>query len=66
MALAHSSRTIDMTESHDRVSLFKEDRPRRIDQYISFFGNEDATDVSTDACGEELLESLSGDQWAQP
>jgi hypothetical protein len=50
---------------HDHVSLFKEDRPRRIDQYISFFGNEDAADASTDACGEELLEVLSGEHWTQ-
>jgi hypothetical protein len=24
----------------DRTALFKQDRPRRIDQYISFFGDE--------------------------
>jgi hypothetical protein len=41
--------------SIDSPSLYKDDRPRRIDQTISFFGDGDAT---ADTCGEELLEVL--------
>ena len=40
----------------DRVTLFKEDRPRRIDRVISFFG-----DASDDPCGERLLDAFDGD-----
>jgi hypothetical protein len=42
--------------SVDSPSLYKDDRPRRIDQTISFFGDGDAI---ADTCGEELLEALS-------
>jgi len=47
----------------ERTNLFKEDRPRRIDRFISFFG--DGEDADEDVCGEELLESLSGEQWSE-
>jgi len=43
-------------------NLFKEDRPRRIDKFISFFGETSGDD---DVCGDELLESLSGDRWSE-
>jgi hypothetical protein len=43
--------------------LFKEDRPRHIDRFISFFGDEDRRE--SDVCGEVLLESLSNDHWAE-
>ena len=46
--------------SLDRPSLYKDDRPRRIDETISFFGDGDS--AIADTCGEELLESLSGDR----
>ena len=46
--------------SADHSSLYKDDRPRRIDQTISFFGDGDS--AAADTCGEELLESLSSDQ----
>jgi hypothetical protein len=65
MALAHARRAIDTTAPQDGISLFKEDRPRRIDQYISFFGSDESADVGADACGEELLEVLSGEHWTQ-
>ena len=45
--------------SVDGTSLYKDDRPRRIDQTISFFGEGDS--ATADNCGEELLESLSSD-----
>ena len=45
--------------SVDHPSLYKDDRPRRIDQTISFFGDGDS---AADTCGEELLESLSSDR----
>lgn len=35
-------------------TLFKEDRPRHIDRFISFFG--DGGPESTDICGEGLLD----------
>ena len=41
--------------------LFKEDRPRHIDRYISFFGDEDGHEPE----GAQLVESL-GDGWPQP
>ena len=40
--------------SVDHTSLYKDDRPRRIDQTISFFGDGDS--AIADTCGEELLE----------
>jgi hypothetical protein len=43
----------------ETVSLFKKDRPRHIDRFISFFGD-DRND--TDACGEALLESFGDEQ----
>jgi hypothetical protein len=65
MGFAHSRRAVDETTAPlDRALLFKEDRPRRIDQYISFFGTEDS-DASADACGEELLDALNSEHWAQ-
>jgi hypothetical protein len=43
--------------SVDSSSLYKDDRPRRIDHTISFFGDGDG--ATADTCGDELLESLS-------
>lgn len=43
--------------------LFKEDRPRHIDRFISFFGDEEKSE--SDVCGEVLLESLSNDHWTE-
>ena len=40
-------------------NLFKEDRPRRIDRFISFFG-----DASDDAASEGY-ESFSRDRWSE-
>lgn len=47
----------------DRDTFFKEDRPRRIDRVISFFG--DSQEQDDDVCGEALLESFSGAQWSE-
>jgi hypothetical protein len=47
----------------ERPPLFKEDRPRRIDRFISFFGDDQGD--TKDVCGEELLESLSGEHWSE-
>ena len=44
-------------------SLFKEDRPRRIDRVISFFG--DGQGETADVCGEQLLESTGGEHWSE-
>jgi len=48
----------------ERTNLFKEDKPRRIDRVISFFGDTSADD---DVCGDELLESFNGggDGWSE-
>jgi hypothetical protein len=46
----------------ESTTLFKEDRPRRIDQFISFFG--ESREADDDVCGEALLESF-GDQWSE-
>jgi hypothetical protein len=40
----------------DHVSFYKEDRPRRIDLTIDFFG-----DDQDDTCGEQLLDALTGE-----
>ncbi len=50
------------TEDLAHPTLFKEDRPRRIDRFISFFGDE--ARESTDVCGDALLEALGGTRWA--
>ena len=47
----------------EHSSLFKEDRPRRIDRVISFFG--DGQDEATDMCGEQLLESIGNERWSE-
>jgi hypothetical protein len=54
MSAANSrAHAVPATPSAERSSLFKEDRPRRIDRVISFFGEED-----DDVCGERLLDSF--------
>ena len=61
MSVVNVRRAIAAPAPADRTTLFKEDRPRHIDQYISFFGDGDGSD----ACGEELLDTLSSG-WAEP
>ena len=50
------------TSSHPVTSLFKEDRPRKIDQFISFFGDGDQD--THDGAGDSTLESF-GDRWSE-
>lgn len=45
-----------------RTPLFKEDRPRRIDQFISFFGDGDSE--ATDNAHDPLPDSF-GSRWAE-
>ena len=45
----------------DHMTLFKEDRPRRIDRVISFFGESSDSD---DPCGERLLDSFDDEREA--
>jgi len=59
MSIVNARRAIAAPAPADRTNLFKEDRPRHIDQYISFFGDGDGD--GSDACGEQLLETLSSD-----
>jgi hypothetical protein len=47
----------------DASPLFKEDRPKRIDRFISFFG--DGEEREDDVCGEELLDSFATDPWSE-
>ena len=56
-ANSHSHTLVAFDESAERTSLFKEDRPRQIDRFISFFGT-----AADDPCGEELLEVLRADE----
>ena len=59
MSAANSrAHAISVAPSTDHSSLFKEDRPRRIDQVISFFGDDD------DVCGERLLDSFD-ESWSE-
>ena len=60
MPIANTHAHAFAASSVDHPSLYKDDRPRRIDQTISFFGDGDS--ATTDTCGEELLESLSSDR----
>ena len=58
MSAANSRAHATASAPVDHSLLFKEDRPRRIDQVISFFGDSD-----DDACGEKLLDSFGSEQW---
>ncbi len=60
---SHDALAVSSAPAAEHANLFKEDRPRRIDRFISFFG--DGDDAAADPCGEALLESLSGDQWSE-
>ena len=55
---AANSRAHAISAASSTESLFKEDRPRRIDRVISFFGDDD------DVCGERLLDSFD-DAWSE-
>ncbi len=55
-ANSHSHAIVASPAPIERTSLFKEDRPRQIDRFISFFGSAD------DPCGEELLDALRADE----
>ena len=54
MTQAHSHAFI--ASPADQTVLYKEDRPRRIDLTISFFGENE------DTCGDQLLEALSAER----
>jgi hypothetical protein len=48
-------------EERHSARLFKEDRPRRIDQFISFFGD---TDDGHERAPEPL-DSFAGEPWSE-
>jgi hypothetical protein len=52
--------TADTEESTSASALFKDDRPRRIDRVIDYFGNTETTPVG-DPCGETLFEEVGSD-----
>jgi hypothetical protein len=56
-ANSHSHALVTSDEPVERTSLFKEDRPRQIDRFISFFGS-----AGDDPCGEELIDVLRADE----
>jgi len=60
---ATTQRTMTFPAAETESVLFKEDRPRHIDRFISFFGDEEKSE--NDVCGEVLLESLSNDHWTE-
>jgi hypothetical protein len=60
---SYDAPTVSSALSAERTNLFKEDRPRRIDRFISFFG--DGQDADEDVCGEQMLESLGDEQWSE-
>ena len=57
------SRPVARNEPRHRASLFKEDRPRRIDRFISFFG-EDESSAQTDS-EHSPFDALEGERWAE-
>ena len=61
MSAVHSRAHATTASAPAHSVLFKEDRPRRIDRVISFFGDSEDEDV----CGEQLLDSFSGDEWSE-
>jgi len=55
--MAETRRSDQSRAPEVRDLLFKSDRPRDIDRYIDYFGNEDThSDGAADTCGEVLLE----------
>lgn len=50
----------DSREHTSAKALFKDDRPRRIDQVIDYFGGSE-TAPAGDPCGETLFEDLGSD-----
>ena len=56
-ANSHSHALASPESVVERTSLFKEDRPREIDRFISFFGS-----AGDDPCGEELIDALRADE----
>ena len=64
MSAANSrAHAVSAPASSDHSPLFKEDRPRRIDRVISFFG--DSSQDEDDVSGEQLLDSFTGDQLSE-
>jgi hypothetical protein len=61
-AVRTSSHPVEQGEARHRTSLFKEDRPRKIDQFISFFGDGDRD--TNDSAGDSTLDSF-GDRWSE-
>jgi hypothetical protein len=54
--------TAEQAEARHRALLFKEDRPRRIDRIISFFGDGDA---DTRDSSEPLVDSFGRECWSE-
>ena len=57
------SHPVEWGEAQQRTSLFKEDRPRRIDQVISFFG--DAGGDTHESLDDSRPDSFGGDPWSE-
>ncbi len=63
MPNAMTSPTVRVSRARDargvaRVSLFKVDHPRAIDEHIDFFGEASGSRARRALCGESLIESL--------
>jgi hypothetical protein len=57
------SRPVAGNEPRHRASLFKEDRPRRIDRFISFFGEGESESESQSE--RSLFGSMASDRWSE-
>jgi hypothetical protein len=53
----------EQAEARHRALLFKEDRPRRIDRIISFFG--DGETDARDRSPEPLVDSFGRECWSE-
>jgi hypothetical protein len=53
---------VERSDARHRASLFKEDRPRRIDRFISFFG--DDSDGRAESA-EPLRDPFGGERWSE-
>lgn len=62
-AVKSRSHHVEQTEARHRAPLFKEDRPRRIDRFISFFGDGEAE--ARDTSTEPALDSFGSERWSE-
>ena len=57
-----NAHAVEEREARGRAPLFKEDRPRRIDRFISFFGDDEA---HAQTSSEPLFDSFGSEPWSE-